>query len=158
MMELKGIEEGHPADADLPQPVAWQGKSGSRPGANRREKRGCHYYCRDWPFENCRVKDYILWFYFLYQKNLQTEHYGKTEQAYATCIPPYNDEKKQYVYSNYPKLVSKDTKELFLNDYKNHLCRCAEMPRQCSRCDDKCSQRDGREDRHDYKPSVPRGK
>ena len=86
---------------------------------------------------------------------LQTEHYGKTEQAYATCIPPYNDEKKQYVYSNYPKLVSK---ELFLTVFKNHLYRCAEMPRQCSRCDEKCSQRDGKEDRHDYKPTVPEGK
>ena len=34
---------------------------------------------------------------------LQTEYYGKTEQAYATCISPYHDKKKQYIYSNYPK-------------------------------------------------------
>merc|ERR1712010_403082 len=55
MMELKGIEEGHPADADLSQPMAWQGKSGSRPGANRREKRGCHYFCRDWHLKTAEL-------------------------------------------------------------------------------------------------------
>ena len=56
---------------------------------------------------------------------LQTEHYGSTEQAYATCIPPYNDEKKQYVYSNYPKLVSK---KLFLNIFKTTFAGVLRCP------------------------------
>ena len=56
-MELKGIEEYHPAEADLPQPFAWQGKPKSRPGGNTgRRKQGCHYYCRDWPYGHCRVE------------------------------------------------------------------------------------------------------
>ena len=32
------------------------------------------------------------------------------------------------------------------------------MPSQCSRCDDKCSKRDGMKDRHGYKPAIPEGK
>lgn len=31
------------------------------------------------------------------------------------------------------------------------------MPSQCSRCDDKCSKRDGMKDRHGYKPAIPDG-
>ena len=54
MMELKGIEEGHPAENDLPQPFGWKGKPKFRSGG--RAKQGCHYYCRDWPYENCRVE------------------------------------------------------------------------------------------------------
>ena len=59
MKELKGIEEFHPAEADLPQPLAWKGKPKSfraGPGGNSgRKKQGCHYYCRNWPYGNCRV-------------------------------------------------------------------------------------------------------
>ena len=106
MKELKGIEEFHPAEADLPQPLAWKGKPKSfraGPGGNSgRKKQGCHYYCRNWPYGHCRVQfcDMLTgsWHYFL-----QTEHYDKNYQAYATCISPYHDEKKQYIYSNYPK-------------------------------------------------------
>lgn len=55
LKELKGLQEFHPSDGELPQPMAWQGKPRFRSGANRR-KRGCHYFCRRWPVENCRVQ------------------------------------------------------------------------------------------------------
>ena len=74
----------------------------------------------------------------------------------TTCIPPFQNEKEEYVSPNYPKYVCHQIIGHWtlatLHD------RCADLP-QCKRCDDLCAERDGKKDKDDYKrKQEPSGK
>merc|ERR1712054_393025 len=62
----------------------------------------------------------------------RTVYQGRDGSARGTCISPFS-RNSNYMYSNYPQ------------------CALNSKLRKCSRCDDYCSQQDGKQDRNGYR-------